>query len=59
MTVRELVTQLMQLPMDATIAVALDQDKMVHIENSGQIPEGPLGIYKPKLCYIELSGDEV
>jgi hypothetical protein len=59
MTVRELITQLIQFPLDATIAVALNQDKMVHIDNSGAIPEGPLGIYQPRLCYIELSEEEV
>ena len=59
MTVRELVQYLMQLPMEATIVVALDQDKMVHIENTGVISEGPFGIAKPNLCYIELSEEEV
>lgn len=29
------------------------------IDNIGAIPEGPLGIYKPKLVYIELAEEEL
>lgn len=59
MTVQEAMKMLLKMPMDATLAVALDADKMVHIENIGVIPEGVFGIYKPKLVYIELSEEEL
>ena len=59
MTVQEAMAMLLQMPMDATLAVATDRDTMKHIENIGAIPEGPFGIYKPKLVYIEVSDEEL
>lgn len=59
MTVQEAMQMLLQMPMDATLAVATDSDTMKRIENIGAIPEGPFGIYKPRLVYIELGEEEV
>ena len=57
MTVQELMRQLIELPMEAQVTAAIDKDTMRHIDLLGVIPEGPLGIYKPGLVYLEL-GEE-
>ena len=55
MTVREAIKMLLEFPMEAELAVALPgEDEMRHIENMGAIPEGPFGIARPNLCYIEI-----
>lgn len=53
MKVHELAKQLLDLPWDAEIGVALPGEDIHPIGLVGCIPEGPLGIYKPNLCYIE------
>lgn len=52
MTVQEVIKQLIELPMDAELVVATTRDEMRNI--IGVILEGPFGIFKPHLAYIEM-----
>ena len=55
MTVQELMKQLLECPMDSDIEIAMPgQDDMREVMAVGMIPEGPFGIYKPKLVYLEI-----
>ena len=58
MTVQEAIKLLIDAPMEAELTVAVDKDTMLRIDNIGIIPEGPFGIYKPRMVYIE-TGEEV
>ena len=61
MQVHDLVAHLIKLPWNAKVTVALpnDKDSLYPVEMVGIIPEGPFGIYKPNIVYLEISEESI
>lgn len=58
MTVKDLIKQLIELPPEAEIGIAVSHDKICRMADVGVICEEPFGILKPNLAYIEFYPQE-